>query len=1068
MTDQRRQSNREMTTTTSSRITSAWTLPLVFSICLFQLQVTCGRESALFPFGEKNDDSYVHHDINEFSLTLPYPIQFAGYEYKVLHLTPHGYLGFTSSVFQYVQWGKDVPEHDVPFLAPLYFEALYVGETTSDKDAIYYRMLSSKSELLKNLTLMIQESIVGANNFIADKAVIVTWYLVRSKIHLKEINEHTTNIFQLAIVFNQDETYAIFNYDRVNPIKNSIYSAGINAGYYKGWTNVIPGDSVASDLSKLPFIKTGYQEGRFLFRVTKEKPERGGCTTLQKQLSVFPKSAGMFGGRMLEISAPCLQQNMTLQCRFRSKGNSEVSSPAAMINQIKARCVVPRLLFRGNITLEFSTDSGKTIAAKTSFHIVIPSLMPMEVETSKSARPGVWEKKNADVLSLIWDHSLLTRDKNATVDVNLIGYMETRKTFYYKTLAKLGSNIKNIDGRFSFKPSRNRCSKDDCNFQVGMVEVKLTDPSLANNSLFLTTKILPLGWFFSEKLRRTLGRNWANIKCEEMKNDKEYHKNWLSHLSKCPCTLHQALADFGRWIPDANCNIFSASTCNYHEIAAHCIRSAETTVTSSGNQCCYRKDGNLMYSSDTLHGSTPDKAATLGKHPFDKLNHVPELSHWVWDVIPYYYCCLWGSRCNTYMMERPTINCKGYQLPTTVAIFGDPHIITFYGFGYTMQVLGTYWLLKSTTASTVPVELQGTFVLSNLAKVGGQHFSKLNAISLKNSKGDIIEVRMREPYDFVYRLDVLVNGNFIRFDKEHGYVHVFQNVAIFDNNRNGRQQNFTIITDRGIGIKLSEEHGTMPLIVTIPPRYKGKIEGLFGSWCETDANGLSFKNGTNVNTDNEAEIQEYTNEWTVEASKSLFHHHVPADLSFKPDNIKMQPVPHDFQTICGRDKFSDFCKHDYIVSNDSNVAFVSKRTIDTYKFLASNQKHAANCGQLDVKYGVFNNANYSYGSTIHVVGCNQGYLLKGHSEYECKNREGSFVWIPEVDAVCISRAKEIQNIGMIVGIAVGVVVAVFIFAFIICCIRRRAKPNKNKSEKVSTKDPAEAETMISMKDTKSV
>lgn len=53
----------------------------------------------------------------------------------------------------------------------------------------------------------------------------------------------------------------------------------------------------------------------------------------------------------------------------------------------------------------------------------------------------------------------------------------------------------------------------------------------------------------------------------------------------------------------------------------------------------------------------------------------------------------------------------------------------------------------------------------------------------------------------------------------------------------------------------------------------------------------------------------------------------------------MQPVPHDFQTICGRDQFSDFCKHDYIVSNDSNVAFVSKHTIDTYKFLVSNQKH---------------------------------------------------------------------------------------------------------------------------------
>lgn len=75
--------------------------------------------------------------------------------------------------------------------------------------------------------------------------------------------------------------------------------------------------------------------------------------------------------------------------------------------------------------------------------------MPMEVETSKSARPGVWEKKNADVLSLIWDHSLLTRDKNATVDVNLIGYMETRKTVNNYNKNQFHFAYSNQDGRGS-------------------------------------------------------------------------------------------------------------------------------------------------------------------------------------------------------------------------------------------------------------------------------------------------------------------------------------------------------------------------------------------------------------------------------------------------------------------------------------------------------------------------------------------------------------------------------------------------------------------------------------------
>lgn len=1061
------------TTVPSSKNPSAWTL-LLFSICIVHFPVTVnGRESILFPYGEENNDTYAHHDESEYSIQLPHPIQFGGYEYKELHLTSYGYLGFTRSVFQYVEWGKNVPKKDVPLLAPLYFEAVYVGEMSDDKDGIYYRMLTSESELLNNLTLMIRESIVGASRFKADMAIVATWHNVRHRNHLSTINEKTTNIFQLVVVFNREETYAIFNYDRVNPIKDSIYYAGINSGFHKGWMNVMPGDN--ADLSQLPFFDSGMQEGRFLFRVSQEIPERGGCTALQSHLAAYPKTAGMFGGRMIEVSAPCLQQNMTLQCVFQSKGDTQSRSTALIINHMKARCVVPRLLFRGDIHLRFSTDDGETFAAETSFHIVLPDIMPLEIETADPAHFSVWNQRVARELGIIWNPTLLTRDLNARVDVNLIGYMETRQKFYYKTLAELGSNIRNRNGQFSFKPSRHRCSNDECNFQVGMIEVKLTQPQLANSSLFLTSKILPLGWFVNDKLQHTLGRDWPNQKCDEMKNDAKHLPNWLTHLSECPCTLDQAIADFGRWVPAAGCNIFSDSTCNFHESAVHCIRSTETTVTSSGNQCCYRKDGSLMYSSDTRHGSTPDKAAALGKHPFDKPNHVPGLSHWVWDVIPYYYCCLWGSRCNTYMVERPTVNCRSYQLPTTVAIFGDPHIITSYGFAYTMQAIGTYWLSKTTTVYSVPFELQGRFVRSNLIKVGGDHFSKLHAISLKNAKGDIIEVRMREPIDpdyqtepfnSVYRLDVLVNGNYIKFDQQHGYIHVFQNMAIFDNNRNGRQQNFTIITDTGIGIKIAEEHGTMPLIMTIPPMYKDKIGGLLGNWSEPKPTGLSFRNGTTVNINNEDEIHEYTNEWKVEAADSLFKYFLPADLTFKADNVKTQPIPHNIQEVCGKGDYSDFCKHDYIVSDNKNVASVSKHTIDIYEFFSAHQKHVANCGQLDVKYGRFDHANYSYGNTIHVVGCHQSFLLKGHSDYKCIQKNGSFVWDPEVDAICTSRAKEISNLGLIVAIAVGIVAALVIIAVICCCIRQKLKPNKK--DKANMKEAAEMESMITMKDTRSV
>ena len=58
----------------------------------------------------------------------------------------------------------------------------------------------------------------------------------------------------------------------------------------------------------------------------------------------------------------------------------------------------------------------------------IPSLMPMEVETANPARLSVWDQRDARELGILWDSTLLTRNTNARVDINLVGYMETRET----------------------------------------------------------------------------------------------------------------------------------------------------------------------------------------------------------------------------------------------------------------------------------------------------------------------------------------------------------------------------------------------------------------------------------------------------------------------------------------------------------------------------------------------------------------------------------------------------------------------------------------------------------------
>ena len=53
-----------------------------------------------------------------------------------------------------------------------------------------------------------------------------------------------------------------------------------------------------------------------------------------------------------------------------------------------------------------------------------------------------------------------------------------------------------------------------------------------------------------------------------------------------------------------------------------------------------------------------------GAAPYNAPGHVPGLSHWLFDVITYQYCCLWNnitSMCNIYMGQRPTKDCDRYQ-----------------------------------------------------------------------------------------------------------------------------------------------------------------------------------------------------------------------------------------------------------------------------------------------------------------------------------------------------------------------------------------------------------------------
>lgn len=83
----------------------------------------------------------------------------------------------------------------------------------------------------------------------------------------------------------------------------------------------------------------------------------------------------------------------------------------------------------------------------------------------------------------------------------------------------------------------------------------------------------------------------------------------------------------------------------------------------AGQQCCYDSAGVQVLTSDSIGGSTPDRAHDWGSPPFQNPPRVPGQSHWVYDVLSFYYCCLWSDHCHYYFKHRPSSDCRSYEPP---------------------------------------------------------------------------------------------------------------------------------------------------------------------------------------------------------------------------------------------------------------------------------------------------------------------------------------------------------------------------------------------------------------------
>ncbi|CAL1545125.1 unnamed protein product [Lymnaea stagnalis] len=1092
-------------------------------------------EPPLINYGDTYGDTQLK-DLGTASIELPFNISFFGSSFKFLHISPDGVLSFDKKMdyIDGVKWAEGVrnPSVDQPFIAPFYYNGFRPNniDPLQYQGKVYYRYYetarldtsdkwySEKKNLATYLGSYLPEAVINAPGmFKAELVVVVTWQEVAEKNPTS--GDCTTShkcpaaTFQAVLVSDRENTFVIFNYLKMDIPFHSSYQAGFNGGFGRGWYNVIPcqgscglGSNV-STVNDLPHLKGSDEKGRFILNVGHELIVRGGCLPSDIKaglLEVFPLEIGMFGGEKLQVSGQCQPSGSKIYCKFGDAPDSVITE-GNMVNEVKGFCPVPMLTQIGTLKVSWSRNR-----VDWSSDNEITVVLPEKVDPSKGRWENIkaeWYKRSAETITVNWDSSAFIpssdRNQNVLVEVKLYGYRETADKVEYQILERLGET-QNSRGEWSFAVDSHRCKTDCDKFEIGLFEIALPSHFHADAGSRIAIRYgpFPLGWYVNKELEETRGSDWSDQKCNEWHGRDSQQEEWLKSLLPCPCSLDQALADFGRFQPDPGCNLYTGSRCHYHTEAKHCVRSFVNTKEGAGNQCCYDKGGHLIHSQLSFQGSTPDRSHVWGAAPYNKPDLVPSLSHWKHDVVSYYYCCLWNEfgLCDKYMRQRPTADCKKYEPPGLGFLRGDPHITTFDGQTYTFVGSGDFWLVK-----TEKLKIQGRFTsrpnswdLGELAQVGSWKPKALTSVTLLNEEGAVpIEIHPApERTNRPHGLDIRIGGTRKFFFNESTIWQDFKGQSVVNNvlpGQSNNHDNFTILMSNQAGVNIVGINGLLHITVALPPTMKlaqnqGHGQGLFGTFDENNFNDFTSSSGavSSPGTPKDKLFQDFALSWEVKEGDSLFQFNKLAErLDQLHPYFELKDIPFQFVGAPSQGDVSRLCSDnvhcqwDYRITGDSRVAQATRDADVTFGNIKSSAYRVENCGLPEIgEQAELNAYNFSIGHKVTVTGCKEGREFVGESTFTCtrekleeakeaeradygeirkdqkENVEYIVHWVPRPFTVCSGEPSE-ADIGLIIGISVAAAVVILIIIVIVILVVKKGKCRRSKSAKIEKPKPAE-------------
>ncbi|XP_057603219.1 sushi domain-containing protein 2 isoform X2 [Hippopotamus amphibius kiboko] len=703
-------------------------------------------------------------------------------------------------------------------------------------------------------------------------------------------------------------------------------------------------------------------------------------------LEISPYSGSIMGGKAFVVqhlnwSSPTDSVICSFKESIQTRGFVDASG--------RVHCVSPLLYETGRIPFSLSMDNGRSFPRSGTWLAVHPSKVS-ESEKSHLVNETRWQYYGTagtqGNLSLTWNTLTLP---TTSVSIELWGYEETGKpysqewTAAWSYLYSLATDITN-SGSFTFTPKP--AAQNYQRWKVGALRIVSSKQHAGEKDVHaLWSNEHALAWHLGDDFRADPVA-WARAQCLAWEELEDQLPNFLEEVPDCPCTLAQARADSGRFQADYGCDLEHGSVCTYHPGAVHCVRSVQASpLYGSGQQCCYTAAGTQLLTADSTSGSTPDRGHDWGAPPYRVPPRVPGLSHWIYDVLSFYYCCLWAPECPRYMRRRPSSDCRSYRPPRLASAFGDPHFVTFDGTNFTFNGRGEYVLLE---ASGTDLRVQARAQTRMTPEGSQDRGTGLTAVAVQEGGSDVVEVRLREGAG---ALQVLVNQEVLSFEEQSwmDLKGMFLSVTVADR--------VSVMLSSGAGVEVSVQGPFLSVAVLLPEKFLTHTRGLLGTLNDDPADDFTLRSGQALPPGSSSrELSRFGADWAVENASSLLTYdskslvdsfllgpkHDPSFLPLFPEETASGPsLESEVAELCGDDSF---CRFDVAATGSLSVGNATRLLHRRHLRHAQSLQPVVSCGWLaPPANGHKQGVSYLVGATVR-FGCESGYSLAGAEVSTCQ------------------------------------------------------------------------------------